>query len=135
MVESGLALLTTALAYLAPVVPLVVAPRYIAGLITLGVLIQSAQAFQQMVGALLAIDNSRKVADWRASAERVFGLVEAVDDFDDAGATTTGKAVQVAAAGRGQAWDLPRFRHHDTGRQPQIAESMNVEIARASACC
>ena len=28
---------------------LVVAPRYIAGLITLGVLIQSAQAFQQMV--------------------------------------------------------------------------------------
>ena len=49
---------------------LVVAPRYIAGLITLGGLMQSAQAFQQMVGALSwAIDNLGKVADWRASAE------------------------------------------------------------------
>ncbi|HVO04466.1 MAG TPA: ABC transporter ATP-binding protein/permease [Candidatus Cybelea sp.] len=61
----------------------VVAPRYIAGLITLGGLMQSAQAFQQMVSALSwAIDNLGKVADWRASSERVFGLHEAVRNFD-----------------------------------------------------
>ena len=54
---------------------LVAAPRYISGTITLGTLMQSAQAFQQMVGALAwPIDNLPKVAEWRASAERVLGL-------------------------------------------------------------
>jgi putative ATP-binding cassette transporter len=59
---------------------LVVAPRYIAGTITLGVLMQTAQAFQQMTGALSwPIDNIPAVAEWRASVERVQALHEAVD--------------------------------------------------------
>lgn len=58
---------------------LVAAPRYIAGAITLGVLMQTAQAFQQMIAALAwPIDNIPKVAEWRASVERVLGLHEAL---------------------------------------------------------
>lgn len=58
---------------------LVAAPRYITGTITLGVLMQTAQGFQQMVGALSwPIDNLAKVAEWRASVERVLGLHEAL---------------------------------------------------------
>lgn len=54
---------------------LIAAPRYISGSITLGTLMQSAQAFQQMTAALSwPIDNLAKAADWRASAERVHGL-------------------------------------------------------------
>jgi vitamin B12/bleomycin/antimicrobial peptide transport system ATP-binding/permease protein len=80
---------------------LVVAPRYIAGLITLGGLMQSAQAFQQMVGALSwAIDNLGKVADWRASAERVFGLINAVEDFDTLVCAATGTRIEIATADR-----------------------------------
>jgi len=78
---------------------LVVAPRYIAGLITLGGLMQSAQAFQQMVGALSwAIDNLGKVADWRASAERVFALNSAVERFDELVCATTGKRIDLVKA-------------------------------------
>jgi putative ATP-binding cassette transporter len=106
---------------------LVVAPRYIAGLITLGVLIQSAQAFQQMVGALSwAIDNLGKVADWRASAERVFGLAEAVDHFDDLVCATTGKRIIIERSEQ----EVLAFRDFQTTTpqgQPQIL-SMNLEI-------
>jgi putative ATP-binding cassette transporter len=78
---------------------LVVAPRYIAGLITLGGLMQSAQAFQQMVGALSwAIDNLGKVADWRASAERVFGLINAAENFDELVCAASGGRIEVTTS-------------------------------------
>jgi putative ATP-binding cassette transporter len=80
---------------------LVVAPRYIAGLITLGGLMQSAQAFQQMVGALSwAIDNLGKVADWRASAERVFGLINAAENFDDLVCASSDSRIEVKVGER-----------------------------------
>lgn len=65
---------------LSPVFPiLVAAPRYIAGTITLGVLMQIAQAFQQTVGALSwPIDNLSRAAEWRASAERILGLHDGI---------------------------------------------------------
>jgi putative ATP-binding cassette transporter len=54
---------------------LVTAPHYIAGVITLGILMQTAQAFQQMTGALAwPIDNLARAAEWRASVERVQSL-------------------------------------------------------------
>ena len=54
---------------------LIAAPRYIAGSITLGTLMQSAQAFQQVTAALSwPIDNLARAAEWRASAERVHAL-------------------------------------------------------------
>ncbi|KAA0679825.1 SbmA/BacA-like family transporter [Roseomonas genomospecies 6] len=58
---------------------LVVAPRYVAGTITLGMMMQTAQAFQQTVAALSwPIDNLATVAQWKASVERVLGLKDAL---------------------------------------------------------
>lgn len=62
---------------------LVSAPRYILGSITLGALMQSAQSFQHMVSALSwPVDNMGKVAEWRASVERVLGLTNALDQLE-----------------------------------------------------
>lgn len=62
---------------------LVSAPRYIWGSITLGALMQSVQAFQHMVSALSwPVDNMPIVAQWRASVERVLGLLEALDNLE-----------------------------------------------------
>lgn len=59
---------------------MIAAPRYIANTISLGVLMQTAQAFQQMVAALSwPIDNLARAAEWRASSERVLGLHEALN--------------------------------------------------------
>ena len=65
---------------LAPVFPvLVTTPRYIAGSITLGTLMQTAQAFQQVTAALSwPVDNLQRVAEWRASVERVLLLEEGI---------------------------------------------------------
>ncbi len=64
----------------APVLPLLVTtPRYLIGSITLGGLMQTAQAFQQVAAALSwPVDNAQRLAEWRASAERVLGLQAAV---------------------------------------------------------
>ena len=66
--QGGLALLTSSLAYLAPVVPLIVAlPRYLGGDLQLGGLMQTAQAFSNVQWALSwLIDNFPRFADWRA---------------------------------------------------------------------
>ncbi|GAB4270568.1 MAG: ABC transporter ATP-binding protein/permease [Methylomicrobium sp.] len=62
---------------------LVSSPRYITGSISLGALMQSAQSFQQMAAALSwPVDNMARVAEWRASVERVLGLVEALDHLE-----------------------------------------------------
>lgn len=62
---------------------LVSAPRYILGSISLGALMQSAQSFQHMVSALSwPVDNMGKVAEWRASVERVLGLANALDQLE-----------------------------------------------------
>ena len=59
---------------------LVGSPRYIAGAISLGMLMQSVQAFQHMVSALSwPVDNMAQIAKWRTSVERVLGLVNALD--------------------------------------------------------
>lgn len=71
---------------LSQAVPIMVAaPRYLAGAITLGALMQTAQAFQQMVNALSwPIDNLQRLAECRASFGRVARLhavlVELADD-------------------------------------------------------
>lgn len=63
---------------------LVSAPRYILGDITLGTLMQSAQSFQHMVSALSwPVDNMGRVAEWRASVERVLGLTLALDQLEE----------------------------------------------------
>lgn len=62
---------------------LVASPRYIAGAITLGVLMRTVQAFQQAVSALSwPIDNLATAAAWKASVERVLRLHEALQRLD-----------------------------------------------------
>jgi putative ATP-binding cassette transporter len=76
---------TNAWSILAAIFPIMIAaPRYIAHIITLGVLMQTAQAFQQMVAALSwPIDNFAGMAAWRASVERVQNLHHALDHLAD----------------------------------------------------
>lgn len=58
---------------------LISAPRYISGAISLGILMQTAQAFQQTVTALSwPVDNLGQAAEWKASVERVLGLMDAL---------------------------------------------------------
>lgn len=63
---------------LLPVFPiLIAAPQYIAGTMTLGILMQAAQAFQKLTSALSwPVDNLGEIARCRASADRVLSLYE-----------------------------------------------------------
>ena len=81
---SHLFMLTSGYSVLSMAFPILVsAPRYILGSITLGALMQSAQAFQQTAGALSwPVDNMARVAEWRASVERVLGLVNGLDRLE-----------------------------------------------------
>ena len=82
--QGSLSLLTSSLAYLAPVVPLIVAlPRYLSGQIQLGGLMQTAQAFSSVQWALSwLIDNFPKFAEWRASTDRVVHLHVALTELE-----------------------------------------------------
>ncbi|MFK7964906.1 MAG: SbmA/BacA-like family transporter [Burkholderiaceae bacterium] len=71
---------------------LVAAPRYVAGTISLGALMQTAQAFQQMINALSwPIDNMQKLAECRASFGRVAQLDATLAELsqNEAGKTET----------------------------------------------
>lgn len=81
---SHLFMLTSGYSVLSMAFPILVsAPRYILGSISLGALMQSAQAFQQTAGALSwPVDNMARVAEWRASVERVLGLVNGLERLE-----------------------------------------------------
>lgn len=80
----GIVSFSTAYGALLPVFPLLVAaPQYIAGAMTLGVLMQAAQAFQRVTSALSwPVDNLGEIARCRASAERVLSLSEDMHRLD-----------------------------------------------------
>ncbi|WP_137178592.1 SbmA/BacA-like family transporter [Roseomonas sp. AR75] len=77
----NLAAFQSAFVTVAPVLPLLVAaPRYLAGRLSLGELMQLSLGFQQVVAALAwPVDNAARLAEWRASADRVLLLAEAVE--------------------------------------------------------
>jgi putative ATP-binding cassette transporter len=82
---------------------LVAAPRYIAGTITLGGLMQTAQAFQQTASALTwPIDNLPAAAQTKASIERILGLHEALERLDggDGDAAAGGRITVERGEGR-----------------------------------
>jgi putative ATP-binding cassette transporter len=57
---------------------LLATPAYLAGVVTLGWVMQAAQAFQEVAGALnWPVDNMPRIATWRASAQRVLALHQA----------------------------------------------------------
>ena len=99
--QGSLALLTSALAYLAPIVPLIVAlPRYLGGELQLGGLMQTAQAFSNVQWALSwLIDNFPRFADWRASVDRVVQLHTALHDLEDTIETPDGEHIEVTTGG------------------------------------
>ncbi|MGJ0454932.1 MAG: ABC transporter ATP-binding protein/permease [Methylocystis sp.] len=69
---------------LTPLIPLVlVAPKYLTGALTLGAVMQLTAAFVSVQIAFnWFIDNSVRVAEWMASANRVDELVEALESLD-----------------------------------------------------
>lgn len=80
---------------------LVAAPRYISGAITLGVLMQTAQAFQQMEGALSwPIDNLGLSAEWKASVERILGLHAALERLTEETAEEDDRRISIVRADR-----------------------------------
>jgi putative ATP-binding cassette transporter len=97
--QGNLSLLTSSLAYLAPIVPLIVAlPRYLAGEIQLGGLMQTAQAFSSVQWALSwLIDNFPKFAEWRASTNRVVHLHLALSDLEESHEAASGERIKLHA--------------------------------------
>jgi len=85
----GLISFGTVYGSLLPVLPiLVAAPQYIAGAMSLGVLMQAAQAFQRLTSSLSwPVDNIGEIARCRASADRVLSLYEDMQQLDANGQT------------------------------------------------
>ena len=106
----GIVSFTTGYGALLPVFPiLVAAPQYIAGAMTLGLLMQSAQAFQRLTSALSwPVDSLGDLARCQASVERVLSLHEGL------------AALQVEAR---------RSALHGDGRRIQRREGAGPQLA------
>jgi len=80
----GIVSFATGYGGLLPVFPiLVAAPQYISGAMSLGALMQAAQAFQRLTSALSwPVDNVAGIAQCRASADRVLSLYEDMQLLD-----------------------------------------------------
>ncbi len=90
---------------LLPVFPiLVAAPQYILGVMSLGALMQAAQAFQRLTSALSwPVDNVGEIARCRASAERVLSLYEDMQRLDAEAHAPNGKRIALV---RSEGWRL-----------------------------
>jgi len=97
---TGIMFFTSGYGALLPVFPiLVAAPQYIAGTMTLGVLMQTAQAFQKLTSALSwPVDNLSDMAKWRASANRVMSLADDLQKIADAKAAPDENRIAVGRA-------------------------------------
>lgn len=98
--ERDLMWLGSAYMMVAGVLPLLLgAPRFFAGAITLGVLMQLVQAFVEVTRALSwLVENWPRVADWRSHVERVVELERACEAIDGRIAAR-GETIQVADGG------------------------------------
>jgi putative ATP-binding cassette transporter len=79
--EMQLNILTQALGRASSLMPLVVAaPSYFAGLVTLGLILQTRVAYDQVSGALSWFVNAyREIARWRANIERLAAFADVMD--------------------------------------------------------
>jgi putative ATP-binding cassette transporter len=80
---------------IAPVVPLVLcAPKYVAGAMTLGEVMQAAAAFVQVQSAFnWLLENYPRLAGWAASARRVGSLLASIDHLEAAGVPGASRAI------------------------------------------
>lgn len=98
----GIVSFATGYGALLPVFPiLVAAPQYILGAMSLGLLMQAAQAFQRVTSALSwPVDNLGEIARCRASAGRVLSLHEGIERLDAEAHRIGGTRITLADAGR-----------------------------------
>jgi len=129
--QGNLSLLTSSLAYLAPIVPLIVAlPRYLANEIQLGGLMQTAQAFSSVQWALSwLIDNFPKFAEWRASTDRVVHLHEALSDLEESAEAPDDARIVVHPAGESDSLIMRELGLARPDGEMLVAEA-EVEIKR-----
>lgn len=107
---------------------LISAPRYILGMISLGAMMQAAQAFQQMVGALSwPVGNVGGIAEWRASVERILSLLKVLDNVDEELAQPD-HWIQVRNSER----PVLAFRNLSIAKYdgPTLASNINMEISQ-----
>lgn len=102
--ERDLMWLGSAYMAVAGILPLLLgAPRFFAGALTLGMLMQLAQAFVEVTRALSwLVENWPRVADWRSHVERVVELERACDDARAPTGVAPGISVAVAEDGAEQ---------------------------------
>lgn len=93
-----LLLFSSAYSVMATVFPILVSsPRFLAGSITLGTLMQIGQAFQQITAALSwPIDNFPRMAEWHASVDRILALSDAARISDSLSGQQGGE-IEIAA--------------------------------------
>lgn len=101
-------------AFFAPIFPVLLAtPKYLAGELTLGSVMQLAAAFTAVLAALnWFADNFIRLAEWSASAKRVDELYIALDEMDDDNARTASIVVENTSAGNIQLSNLS-ISHRD----------------------
>ena len=107
---------------------LISAPRYILGKISLGTLMQSAQAFQQMTSALSwPVNAAGGIAEWRASVERILSLLQVLDNVDEELARPD-HWIQVKSGDR----PVLAFRNLSLAKYdgPVVAKDINMEIGK-----
>src|SRR6185503_11159163 len=70
---------------IAPIIPIILcAPKYLAGDMSLGQVMQASAAFVQVQAAFnWLVDNYPRLADWAASARRVASLLVSLDELDE----------------------------------------------------
>ncbi len=97
----GIVSFSTGYGGLLPVFPiLVAAPQYILGAMSLGTLMQAAQAFARLTASLSwPVDNVGEIARCRASAERVLSLYEDLLRLDAAASAPEGERIAVGRSG------------------------------------
>jgi putative ATP-binding cassette transporter len=127
--ERALMYLTSAYGMAAGVVPIIVAsPRYFAGAITLGVLMQITQAFLQVTRSLnWFVDKFPLLADWRSHIERVAALE---DTFEDAESLEADEAIHLVRGPDEHGREVLAFRDLQVGHPDGniVIADANVEI-------
>jgi len=83
-----------------PIVPLLlIAPKYVAGTVTLGAVMQVVAAFMAVQAALIwFVDNFLRLAEWFASVERVDELQEALDQLDHGTTVDPDQTVKIGSS-------------------------------------
>lgn len=106
--HSHLTWLLNSNAFFAPIFPVLLAtPKYLAGELTLGSVMQIAAAFTAVLTALnWFADNFIRLAEWSASAKRIDELYNALDEMDEDAARTAAIVVENTSAHAIQITDL-----------------------------